>query len=93
MTVPSNPVLDVIRAEVSALLCSQPNTSIERATLIKEVLDSMLFVGLLVRVEKYFSIEISDQTIYENSIVTFGDLADCVYAQRLALDKQAVGSS
>jgi acyl carrier protein len=89
----SKPVLDVIRAEVRALLSSQSITSIERATLIKELLDSMLFVGLLVRVEKYFSIEISDQTIYENSIVTFGDLADCVYAQRLALDKQAVGSS
>lgn len=86
MTVASKPVLDVIRAEVNALLRSQSNTSIERATLIKELLDSMLFVGLLVRVEKYFSIEISDQTIYENSIVTFGDLADCVYAQQLAVN-------
>ena len=86
MTVASKPVLDVIRAEVNALLRSQSNTSIERATLIKELLDSMLFVGLLVRVEKYFSIEISDQTIYENSIVTFGDLADCVYVQQLAVN-------
>ena len=85
MTVASNPVLDVIRAEVSTLLCSQAKSAIERATLIKELLDSMLFVGLLVRVEKYFSIEISDQTIYENSIITFGDLADCVYAQQLAV--------
>ena len=85
MTVASKPVLDIIRAEVSTLLCSQSKTSIERATLIKELLDSMLFVGLLVRVEKYFSIEISDQTIYENSIVTFGDLADCIYAQRSAV--------
>ena len=86
MTTASNPVLDVIRAEVGTLLCSQAKISIERATLIKELLDSMLFVGLLVRVEKYFSIEISDQTIYENSIITFGDLADCIYAQQLAVN-------
>ena len=85
MNIASNPVLDVIRAEVATLLSSGAKTSIERATLIKEFLDSMLFVGLLVRVEKYFSIEISDQTIYENSIVTFGDLADCVYAQQLVV--------
>lgn len=86
MSIASNPVLDVIRAEVATLLCGQPKTSIERATLIREVLDSMLFVGLLVRVEKYFSIEISDQTIYENSIITFGDLADCIYVQQLAVE-------
>jgi acyl carrier protein len=85
MSIASNPVLDVIKAEVATLLSSGSKTSIERATLIKEFLDSMLFVGLLVRVEKYFSIEISDQTIYENSIVTFGDLADCVYAQQLVV--------
>jgi acyl carrier protein len=85
MTVVSNPVLEIIRAEVGALLCSHTNMAIERATLIKELLDSMLFVGLLVRVEKYFSIEISDQTIYENSIITFGDLADCIYAQQLTV--------
>jgi acyl carrier protein len=86
MAIVSNPVLDVIRAEVGSLLCSQAKTSIERATLIKELLDSLLFVGLLVRVEKYFSIEISDQTIYENSIITFGDLADCIYVQQLAVN-------
>lgn len=86
MTTASNSTLDIIRAEVSTLLCSQSKTSIERATLIKELLDSLLFVGLLVRVEKHFSIEISDQTIYENSIVTFGDLADCVYAQQLCFE-------
>ncbi len=86
MSIASNPVLDVIRAEVASLLSSQPKTSIERATLIRELLDSMLFVGLLVRVEKYFSIEISDQTIYENSIVTFGDLADCIYVQQLTVE-------
>ena len=85
MNIASNPVLDVIKAEVATLLSSGSKTSIERATLIKEFLDSMLFVGLLVRVEKCFSIEISDQTIYENSIVTFGDLADCVYAQQLVV--------
>ena len=86
MKIASNLVLDVIREEVSTLQCSHMKSTIERATLIKELLDSMLFVGLLVRVEKYFSIEISDQTIYENSIITFGDLADCVYAQQLAVN-------
>ena len=83
MTVASNPVLDVIRAEVSDLLSGQSASSIKRTTLIKEILDSILFVGLLVRVERYFSVEISDQTIFENSIITFGDLADCVYGLQL----------
>lgn len=90
MSTASKPVLDVIRAEVAALLCSQSSISIEPATLIKEWLDSMLFVGLLVQVERYFSIEISDQTIYENSIVTFGDLVDCICAQQLAVARTEV---
>lgn len=83
----SRSILDVIRDEVSTLLCGDSSRSVERVTLIKELLDSLLFVGLLVRVEKSFAIEISDQTIYENSIITFGDLADCVYSQQLAVNK------
>ena len=93
MSVASNPVLDVIRAEVSTLLCRQLKTSIERTTLIKELLDSLLFVGLLVRVERYFSIEISDEMIYENSIITFGDLADCIYVQQLAVSDESAEAS
>ncbi len=85
MSTASHGVLDGIRAEVAILLCGQQDSSIEAGTLIRELLDSMLFVGLLVRVEKLFSIEISDQTIYENAIVTFGDLADCISAQQLAI--------
>lgn len=43
----------------------------------------MLFVGLLVRVEDHFSIEISDQTIYERGLVSIGDLVDCIHTEQL----------
>lgn len=90
MSTASQVVLDGVRAEVATLLCGQQVSAIEPGTLIREILDSMLFVGLLVRVEKHFSIEISDQAIYENAIVSFGDLADCICAQQLVVaDNQA----
>lgn len=75
--------LEIIRLQICELLCVDYDELINRATLIKEVLDSMLFVGLLVRVEKHFRIEISDATIYESGLVSIGDLVDCIHTQQL----------
>lgn len=68
---------------MSELLGTEYDERISLSTLIKEVLDSMLFVGLLVRVEDHFSIEISDQTIYERGLVSIGDLVDCIHTEQL----------
>jgi acyl carrier protein len=75
--------LEIIRLQICELLRTDYDELINRATLIKEVLDSMLFVGLLVRVEKYFNIEISDATIYESGLLSIGDLVDCIHKQQL----------
>lgn len=74
--------LEIIRQQLCELLCTEYDELINRTTLIKELLDSMLFVGLLVRVEDHFSIEISDQTIYETGLVSIGDLVDCIHTQQ-----------
>lgn len=74
--------LEIIRQQLCELLCTEYDELIGPSTLIKELLDSMLFVGLLVRVEEHFNIEISDQTIYEAGLVSIGDLIDCIHTQQ-----------
>lgn len=81
--------LEIIRQQICELLGTDCNELIGRDTVIKEILDSMLFVGLLVRVENYFSIEISDATIYESGLISIGDLVDCVHSQQLIKQKAA----
>ncbi|UVW34346.1 acyl carrier protein [SAR92 clade bacterium H455] len=79
--------LKIIRQQIGELLGTDSNELIGRTTVIKEILDSMLFVGLLVRVENYFNIEISDATIYESGLISIGDLVDCIHAQQLIKQK------
>lgn len=81
------PTLKIIRQQICELLGTECNNLIGRTTVIKEILDSMLFVSLLVRVENYFNIEISDATIYESGLISIGDLVDCVHAQQLIKQK------
>jgi acyl carrier protein len=81
--------LKIIRQQIGELLGTDSNELIGRTTVIKEILDSMLFVGLLVRVENYFNIEISDATIYESGLISIGDLVDCIHAQQLIKQKTA----
>ncbi|MDA7852321.1 phosphopantetheine-binding protein [Porticoccaceae bacterium] len=83
--------LEIIRQQICELLRNEYDEQISRATLIKEVLDSMLFIGLLVRVETYFNIEISDQTIYESGIVNIGDLVDCIQSQQIINQSNMIG--
>ena len=93
MTMIDKTTLEIIRQQICELLCAEYDELISSATLIKEILDSMLFVGLLVRVENYFNIEISDQTIYESGIVTIGDLVDCIHTQQIINQTNMAGET